>query len=455
MAANPKKVFDVAKPGDSPPDVSSRPVVVGNKLEVEDPMMAKNIPVSDDTSDVPSTPEIKTTSQKLGSDEKPAQEMAANSATLSSSFNRVQVSPLSEQKAKDDNDGERPDQTTEQNEETSSEVDIPESSDAATVDAVAEQAGSKKEKDKQNEADKVNNEAIKKLVESKKYFIPIGSAKRTRNFNRLIIIILLVLLVAVVGLYLAIDAGLIKTNRTIPFDLIKDKQEQSLNTSEAAVTEAVTPPPQIQTEPVAPTPKGSVTTGTVFDQKDAKFRIDNKYKWKVTEAYSNQGEGGPVIGNVDFELPSGTKMQIGFDYGGRGGACQPDPNDKPHAAGNACPTQETLSAEKIVTDEPTRNQLLSGPGDIWLEHIYHTDTEGKHVYWTGLSTSYDHALNRHVPPVVNKPEMGLFVPYDFITGKTFYYTTNILGITDSNVAYFDNKDVKQIEEVLRTFRLYE
>lgn len=218
-----KKFFDVAKPGKTAPDPSSRPIIVSRGPQVEDPMVSKKPPAD---SQPPSAPTVSASSAAAGSETAPSA-TAASSSNLSSS-KRITITPLHDdvppQTVATDTteDSPAPESTEEQ------AVEPPEQraeepaavSSAATVNAVAEQAGPAK-KDK-NQEDVAQKEAIEKLVESRQYYVPIGETRQSRMLERILIIVLALMLLGLIGFNLAIDAGLIQTDIRPLFDFIKN-----------------------------------------------------------------------------------------------------------------------------------------------------------------------------------------------------------------------------------------
>jgi hypothetical protein len=92
--------------------------------------------------------------------------------------------------------------------------------EAAVVDAVAEQAtANKTQQGELSPEEQKKQEEVTKLIENKKYFVPIGQVAKRRNKRASLAI--LVLLVLLVGFYLAVDAGIIMTTISLPVDLIK------------------------------------------------------------------------------------------------------------------------------------------------------------------------------------------------------------------------------------------
>jgi hypothetical protein len=184
-SADDKKAMDVAKPGKSTPDTTARPVIVTHKPMVQDPM----VKTEETPTDVPNKED----------------------ANLSTHTAKT-IKPLNEK--------ETPEPAEDKPAEASEEKPEQAGSDAAVVDAVVDQAAV--DKKKQNEADdaaKAKQAALAKLIEEKKYFVKVGQVARRRN-NRIAVVFVL-LVVVLIGGYLAIDAGIIKTSINLPVHVLK------------------------------------------------------------------------------------------------------------------------------------------------------------------------------------------------------------------------------------------
>lgn len=220
-SAGRKKSMDVSKPGTSAPDTSSRPLIVSGRPMVKDPMMTAS-----DTNDTPvveaASPEthgdrvIQPLSQQDVESDSPESETPAPEVT------EVEAEAAdSEQPATPDSAEEVPEEKSDEpSEETTKSSG---SNETAVVDAVVDQAdlGPKKKDDKETEAEKARKAEIEKLIAEETYFLPIGEITRRKN-NKNSVLILLVLIVCVIGVYLLLDAEIIKSSVKLPLDLIKN-----------------------------------------------------------------------------------------------------------------------------------------------------------------------------------------------------------------------------------------
>ena len=89
------------------------------------------------------------------------------------------------------------------------------------VDELAKQAADKKSKGKEEKELSAKQQKINKLVEDKTYFLPIGEVTRKRK-NRKSLVIFLLLLILLVGAYVAADAGFVDVPVELPIDLIQN-----------------------------------------------------------------------------------------------------------------------------------------------------------------------------------------------------------------------------------------
>ncbi|HSX43808.1 MAG TPA: hypothetical protein VLE69_00705 [Candidatus Saccharimonadales bacterium] len=244
------KVMDVSKPGSSAPDASSRPVIVGHRTLLQDPMMKSAEPEADKeekvivsttaptikppsesksdkvevVGDSPESAKIEKSDVKESAKEtgEPKQDESKPLAVIESTeMEKDETKPETDDEPKEteeqatteeSKDEPKPDTEPEENSESSN-------SDEAATDVLAEQAAAKKTTDKEDKEAVARQEAVQKLVTDKTYNLPIGEAKRKRNMS--LVVLLLLLIVAAALLYLAIDAEIIKTSIKLPVEFIK------------------------------------------------------------------------------------------------------------------------------------------------------------------------------------------------------------------------------------------
>lgn len=249
--SSPKKVFDITTPNKVKPDASSRPIIVGHRPLVQDPMVSSGslLPSAPPVSEAPTTPsndggiEVKPVADRkkiVPLTDEPielAAEVAIEPETAKpkkaapkSSVVVIKDEPVAE--ATDDPPQEpKPPEPVE--EPTISEEEEPaaappeespaadtESSEDAEVATVAGQVKDKLQEAKQAQADIAKQEAIEKMIASKEYYLPIGEAARKRS-SRAGIVILLLLIIVAAGAYLAVDYGLFDPGFDVPYHFIK------------------------------------------------------------------------------------------------------------------------------------------------------------------------------------------------------------------------------------------
>lgn len=206
------QIMDVSKPGKSPAEPSARPVIVGHRSLVQDPM-------------VTSTEASKPESSKSEGEAKP---------TSPSSGKKVIV-PLNEQAAEPSkadqfapeelrNASGSAEHATSASEETKdhggTEGSTDTISEAAVVDSVVDRVdvGTKREEEQKAEEERKKAEALEKLIVEKKYFVPIGKAHQATK--RGVWVLTAVLLLIFIGLVGAIDAEVLEFGFSLPFDLL-------------------------------------------------------------------------------------------------------------------------------------------------------------------------------------------------------------------------------------------
>lgn len=203
-----KKIFDVAKPGNSPPSSSARPIIIGHKPLQQDPMVTASMRATK-LLEPPGAPQVSDEEKPSGINRFPS--ATANKIMPPSS---VKIEPISEDQNAEET--KAPVEKTLEPEDNGQTV----SSDSAAIEAIAVQAEAKRKSERASEATKVKNETLEKVIAEKKYFVPIGEKRRRRRSIGLLVT-LLALAVLLVGAYLLADAKVIKTNVTLPYDFIK------------------------------------------------------------------------------------------------------------------------------------------------------------------------------------------------------------------------------------------
>lgn len=202
-----EKVNDVSKPGETPASSNARPTITGHSPVIKiDPMVgfssSKNQSKNEDNTE----------------DQTKEKPYAAKSKT--------KISPISEDMKDEEKNGVSDDSEKkpgkkdklEESEEKPSSV----GSESAAIDAIAQTADTKKTESKEAEEEQQHKDYINELIKSGKYRLPIIEGGHKGSAERLVSWILLLLLLASVVTYLAIDAGYIDIGFNVPFEFIKN-----------------------------------------------------------------------------------------------------------------------------------------------------------------------------------------------------------------------------------------
>jgi len=213
-AKDTKQVFDVSKPGKSAPSATSRPVIVGHGSMLRDPMMQDDTKDDKEEEDTPVTARSKIVIKPVdGNDSDDKSDKERPETQEKPEVSEKKIEPAEEKTAAQTDD--KPEVKPEEKPEEAKSAD-----DEAAVNALAEQAV-KKKKEEVSQEEIAKQEAYEKLIEDKKYFLPIGKATKRRHTQHFLTFLFVILLL-VPGAYLAVDAGIVETSFELPFDLIKN-----------------------------------------------------------------------------------------------------------------------------------------------------------------------------------------------------------------------------------------
>lgn len=190
---NTKQVMDVAKPGKTPAEATARPIIVGHKPEVQDPMV---------TSAEDKNPEVEATT--------PAE------PTLNPTGKKV-IAPLTTETPEPEPEEKKPDEAKEPETQPETEPDEPKL--LPDEDKTAE--GDEGIKNEEQDVLKKQQERIDTLVAQKKYFVPIGSVRRRKS--RMTALLVLFIIVGLLGIaVIAIDAEIVDVGFTLPFKIMPE-----------------------------------------------------------------------------------------------------------------------------------------------------------------------------------------------------------------------------------------
>lgn len=209
------KFDDVAKPGDSPISDNARPTINKHQMIAQDPMMSTK------SDDKPEDVKLKITRSE-----------------------KIKITPISEDFSEISDDSklaaDTPDSNENESVEKAEEDEAPDekiisdsinkeseskdnpSSDSAAIEAIASAADLKKVDAKKAEEDEKKQQEIKELIKSRKYSLPIVEGGHKATSQKLMTWILLLMILASVGVYLAVDAGYLNIGIDLPHEFIKN-----------------------------------------------------------------------------------------------------------------------------------------------------------------------------------------------------------------------------------------
>lgn len=224
----PSKLFDVAKPGETPATATSRPIIVSHSSMIKkDPMVRE--PVSEsETTDPADTPEefqiaIQTHSAAKISplkeeeiDEEPAENIPAEPPA------KEEEAPEAEETKLPETDPEKAAKNPSEEDQKLEEEKPDESvkSETGTVDALVGQVTAKREEQKQKEEAEAKVREIEKVIESKEFYVPIGQESRRRSAHRILAVLLLLVVLSAAGANFAIDAEMLDLGVSPVTDLL-------------------------------------------------------------------------------------------------------------------------------------------------------------------------------------------------------------------------------------------
>ena len=207
-----KKVMDVAKPGTSTPDIGSKPMVIGHKSMASDPMVAQTKSVELPKEEAPQLTEATKVTITPPNNDLKADDNAENIEEKSKITEPVETETQPEESEKG--------KEQEVKEESQPDADKDKAAENKEEDDKKTPEAKKAEEDKAA-ADKAleQEEHLQKLIEEKKYFVPIKQAKNTsaRTFLVSFVIVAIIGVIIVVAL---IDAGVLDLGIKLPFNIL-------------------------------------------------------------------------------------------------------------------------------------------------------------------------------------------------------------------------------------------
>ena len=189
-----KPIADVAQPGKTPPSESSRPIITHRSL-MKDPMVVEAESAAPAADEVPVSPA------------EPAKSVAAKTTTAG----ERKIQPITESPVVPEEATETPKAEAEAAPAETKEPVEPEEQPAESEDTSANEASPDKPSHDAEEAEQVRHDnEVQKLIESKKYFLPVNAVERRRSKRFVALGILVSLLLAASWANIALDAGLIE-----------------------------------------------------------------------------------------------------------------------------------------------------------------------------------------------------------------------------------------------------
>ena len=265
--------MDIAKPGKTRAESTAKPVIVGHKPMVQDPMMVKAKPTPEAPSQTPPPPPpssakkvitpLSDSNNNTTPEEKKPEGLIPNLPDLEHALAKdrknneeTKEEPTGAVDEVDEADSEASDGPLEANEpvdddkkdssEEEEAIDAtpaderplePEGNETAVVDTLLGQMSDKQKQAKDAALAEERDQHINKLVAEKKYFIPIAKAKRRRRQK---IVLITLILIFLLGGLAAADAGFIPGIEP-PFGLLSSEATEpakQANTTDAATVAA-------------------------------------------------------------------------------------------------------------------------------------------------------------------------------------------------------------------------
>lgn len=187
---------DVSKPGLTPADPTSRPIIVGHQPSPgQDPLLSDGVKTKNKTS------VLKLTKSK-------------------------KISPINEEEYDSDipttAELDKARQEASQADNPVTDSDNKDSESDGNIDALANEINNKSRTKQQIEDEKKMDKHVQDLIDAKRYHLPITEGGKKAASARIVTWIFSLLLLVVIGVLLSMDAGLIDAGIDLPFDIIKN-----------------------------------------------------------------------------------------------------------------------------------------------------------------------------------------------------------------------------------------
>lgn len=297
-----KQIMDIRRPGKSPANATSRPIIVGHGAMIKDPMVHDK-----GTEIVSDVAPVETTHPEILAEPKPELVLTPEAASVSGAA--IDTAAID---AKNNTSvaGESAVTTPELQTETSNTSD-----DSIIVDTVAGQATLSREEKQIKSDEAAHQEALKKLIDDKTYFLRVSQPRTVRSKSR-IGIVLIVLALLIIGAYLLVDSGVIKTGIDLPFHVFKQATKSQANTT---ATESV----QTTTDTITASTQQTSTTAE-FKNEALGLRFTYPANWgTVTTDIRDSSVAGTsaVLTFSSQPLVRAGLLSSDYEEQGRDGVC--------------------------------------------------------------------------------------------------------------------------------------
>ncbi|MCK9641744.1 MAG: hypothetical protein M0R39_17715 [Prolixibacteraceae bacterium] len=202
------------------------------------------------------------------------------------------------------------------------------------------------------------------------------------------------------------------------------------------------------TAPTSTQPTPTTTPSDTYTDSVANFSVKYPTTWKLVTTKATQADLPTV--STTITSPTGTKLLLKTDYGGKGGYCEPKPQDKPYQAGNTCPTAENFS--KTAIGETTYGSSYQKGQKIPI-YLVESRYESKYMIGLTVEEKYTDTLTGTIK--LNSPEMGVYMLEEFFSvynknGESQYYVY-AYAVGDSE-AFLNSSDANTIKTILKSFK---
>jgi len=425
------KVMDVARPGKGKIVGTSRPVIPLTNGAGHAPHITR-------APESPPTETVRTLSQVPDESSSPsAARLTIQPLTPPQEQANTDQPEESLSQNDDQKEASKPQETTELQsakdtqlqDQTNDEV-----SDAASVNALAESMMSKKEDAKKAEEKAQKEVELQELVKNKKYFVSIShdSGKSSRSIRVFLLVALLVIFAGLVSAYLLIDAKVIKTNISLPYEFFKDAQlDTTPNSTPISQAKEKTNAVPAETKIEQTIPLGF----SEFKQEELKFRFAYPSAWGTFDAREKNG----VYPDSSFIITIGDDKKdddiISVDLRGESESTTHENTDSMHSKG-------FIKKGSVYYHKTSANDGV----EIAKENVlgsYETDF-GEVI------------VVRNVFGIGNGPNLKIYVNFEQsqpIDGLVLTFSHSNKELSEGK-DQFNAADIEQLKQVAQTFKKF-